>query len=114
VGAGQEDKMTKREQEMHTRLIRRLEDRVKHKYSIVQTEVAVQDLVTGESVGEIDLVGIVAGTVDLYEVKVNDGMQKAKKQLFNLQRYLRDTLGFSCEMNLYYYSGKGRKIVKVG
>jgi hypothetical protein len=97
-------------EETHRDLVRRLEEDVKGQYSITMREVPVRNQYTGQQVGEIDLVGIVDGVWDLYEVKVNDGMKKAKRQLENLKRYLEGC----AELRLYYYSGRDREIVRIG
>jgi hypothetical protein len=101
--------MTKEDQERHASLVQRLQERVRGKYAMTMTEVEVRNPQTGEVVGEIDLVGIVDGNWDIYEVKVNDGYRKALKQLRNLRQYL-DNCG---DINLFYYSGKTRKVRKV-
>jgi hypothetical protein len=97
-------------EEVHRDLVRRLEDRVKGQYSITMREVPVRNPCTGQLVGEIDLVGIVDGVWDIYEVKVNDGLRKARRQLENLRHYLDGC----ADLRLYYYSGKGGEIVRVG
>ncbi|MBW2964242.1 hypothetical protein KY363_02175 [Candidatus Woesearchaeota archaeon] len=104
--------MTRKEQEDHSGLVQRLAARVRGKYSILQTEVPVTDPGTGRTVGEMDLVGLVEGMVDLYEVKVNDDASKARKQLRNMREYL-SSQGYTCPINLYYYSGRTGKITKV-
>ena len=94
---------------MHSKIVKSLEEKVKKKYALTATEVEVRDPETGLIVGEIDLVGVVNGNWDIYEVKVNDGFSKARKQLRNLKNYLKEY----GEINLYYYSGRENKIIRV-
>ena len=107
------DSMARKSQqveEKHRELVRQLEDRVRGQYCITMREVPVRNPSTGQMIGEIDLVGIVDGMWDIYEVKVNDGFRKARRQLDNLKFYLR---GYA-QLRLYYYSGKDDEIVRVG
>ncbi|MBW2971814.1 hypothetical protein KY359_02145, partial [Candidatus Woesearchaeota archaeon] len=73
--------MTRRDsmQDRHSELVHELEERVRKQYHVTMTEVDVRNPVTGEVIGEIDLVGIVDGDWDLYEVKVNDSPAKARR-----------------------------------
>lgn len=96
-------------QKKHRRLICALEDKVRDQYSVVMREVQVRDVETGRVVGEIDLVGIVDGRWDLYEVKVTDNPNKARSQLKNLQGYLQD----NGDLRLYYYSGKNKTLTEI-
>jgi hypothetical protein len=93
----------------HKEAINDLARMVRDNYAIMVTEVPVRDPVSGDIVGEIDLLGIIDRTWDLYEVKSNENYRKAEKQLKNLKDYLE---GYA-DINLYYYSGKGGKILKV-
>ncbi len=104
--------MTKHAQQKHAEMIERLASRVRSQYSILQTEVPINDPTTGKTVGEMDLVGLVDGMIDVYEVKTNDDRSKARKQLFNIRRYLENQ-GYTCPINLYYYSGRNRELTKI-
>ncbi|MBW2999668.1 hypothetical protein KY339_03270 [Candidatus Woesearchaeota archaeon] len=101
--------MKKRAEEIHNELVKELEEKVRKNYFITMTGVEVRSPLTGNLVGEIDLVGIVDNQWDLYEVKVNDSFEKSRRQLKNLKRYLGD-----CgKIRLYYYSGKDGKIIEI-
>ncbi|MBW2997184.1 hypothetical protein KY349_02470 [Candidatus Woesearchaeota archaeon] len=101
--------MGKRTEAEHSELIDRLEERVKSKYTLVFREAEVRDVYTGKIVGEADLVGIVDGNFDVYEVKVNDRPVKARRQLLKIQSRLQN---FG-NVRLYYYTGTDNKIKEV-
>ena len=104
--------MTRKEEEMHDELVERLEDRLRPKYAILQAEVEITDA-KGVLKGKVDLMGVVDGMVDLYEVKVNDGKKKATRQLRAYRSHLQRYAGVRCPINLYYYSGRTRHPVKI-
>ncbi|NQU78666.1 hypothetical protein HQ545_02765 [Candidatus Woesearchaeota archaeon] len=93
----------------HETALDNLEYMVKNDYSIVMREVLVRSVKTGRIIGEIDLVGIIGNTWDIYEVKANDAYPKAAKQLRNLENYLDNC----ADLRLFYYSGKEGQIVRV-
>ena len=101
--------MTADAQKLHGKIVRKLEEQVRKNYVMTAVEVEVRDPNTGRVVGEIDLVGMVNGVWDLYEVKVGDCYSKAVRQLRKLQKYLAEY----GTINLYYYSGRFKQIVKV-
>ncbi|MFH1064335.1 MAG: hypothetical protein V1729_04605 [Candidatus Woesearchaeota archaeon] len=93
----------------HSEIVQALEERVRGRYNLTMTEVHVRDPETGRVVGEIDLVGIVDGQWDIYEVKVADNPQKARAQLERLRGYL----GGCGNITLYYYSGKNKELTEI-
>ncbi len=101
--------MTKRPQDKHHEFVERLEDMVKRQYVMTMKEVEVRDTATGQTIGEIDLVGITENGWDLYEVKSSENYEKAVKQLERLRNYL----GYCGVLNLYYYCGNSGNITKV-
>ena len=96
-------------EDRHRELVDELEEKVKKNYTIIFRDVMVRNVFTGQVVGEIDLAGMVDGNLDLYEVKVTDRPQKARKQLLNLRRHLQN-----CgNVRLYYCCGKSGEIKEV-
>ena len=96
-------------QEKHDELVRDLEGRVRHKYTLTAREVPVRDPESGRLVGEIDLLGIVGDEWHIYEVKVGKKRLTAKRQLQKLRSYLED-----CgRLTLYYYSGRTDKLMEI-
>ncbi|MBU0457321.1 MAG: hypothetical protein ABH824_05145 [Nanoarchaeota archaeon] len=83
--------------------------RVKKDYQIVMKEVDIHDPETRRTIGEADLIGIINGEWHLYEVKSGDNLEKAKKQLFKLKRYLEDYH----DIKLFYYSGKLKEVKEI-
>jgi hypothetical protein len=56
-------------------------------------------------VGEIDLMGINVGEVDVYEVKCSNRLTKAKHQLEKIRRLMK------CKpKNLYFYCGESHRL----
>lgn len=101
--------MGRRDEAEHSSLIDRLEEKVKSKYTLVFRETEVRDVYTGKIVGEADLVGIVDGNFDVYEVKVTDRPKKARRQLLRIRSYLQN---FG-NVRLYYYNGTDNRIKEV-
>ena len=93
----------------HRRLIDLLEERVKSKYTLMFREAEIRDVYTGQIVGEADLVGIVDGNFDVYEVKVTDRPVKARRQLLRIRSQLQN---FG-NVRLYYYNGSDNRIKEV-
>jgi hypothetical protein len=57
-------------------------------------------------VGEIDLMGINIGAVDVYEVKCSNRLTKAKHQLEKIKRLLKRE-----PRHLYFYCGESNKLL---
>jgi hypothetical protein len=105
--------MTRKEQDIHDALVLRLEQRLKGRYSVLQREVEITDC-NGTVKGKIDLVGIVDGEINLYEVKVSSSKKRqAAKQLRGYRRDLRMYAGVRCPINLRFYSGDEKGPVNI-
>ena len=94
----------------HRGFIDELELLVKDQYQMVLKEIEYGDPYSDKTIGELDLLGIVGGRWDIYEVKCNDGYEKAVDQLYRAKNYFGDDVS---EIRLFYYSGLEKEIVEV-
>ncbi len=90
----------------HDQIIEELEEKVKANYQVILRNVEYTLPNSNQVAGELDLVGICNDQWDIYEVKSNDGYDKAVKQLTRA----RKILGQCGEIRTFYYSGKEKKI----
>lgn len=93
----------------HDQAVLELEDLIRDQYQIVVKNVIYRTPPSRNESGELDLVGINGGYWDVYEVKSNDGYDKAVQQLERARRLL----GKCAKIRTFYYSGKDKKIVPV-
>ena len=93
----------------HDQAVDELELLVKDQYQIVMKNVIYRLPPSRNEAGELDLVGINGDCWDIYEVKSNDGYDKAVQQME--RAYL--LLGDCAQIRTFYYSGKEKKIVPI-
>ena len=93
----------------HDQAVAELEDLVRDNYQIVLTNVIYRMPPCRDEAGELDLVGINDDSWDVYEVKTNDGYDKAVRQL---ERAIQ-LLGSCAKIRTFYYSAKTKKISPV-
>ena len=93
----------------HDKAVDELELLVRDQYQIIMKNVIYRMPPSRNEAGELDLIGINGDCWDIYEVKSNDGYEKAVSQLE--RAYL--LLGDCAEIRTFYYSGKEKKIVPI-
>ena len=93
----------------HDKAVDELELLVRDQYQIVMKNVIYRMPPSPNEVGELDLVGINGDCWDIYEVKSNDGYDKAVQQMERAYSLLGDC----AQIRTFYYSGKEKKIVPI-
>ncbi|MBT5022125.1 hypothetical protein HOK51_06580 [Candidatus Woesearchaeota archaeon] len=94
----------------HQTYVSELESEIKDRYQLVLKEIEYRDPISDKLIGELDLVGIINGVWHIYEVKCNDGYEKAVNQLYRAKKYLSECAD---EILLFYYSGSKKELKEV-
>ncbi|MBT6774947.1 hypothetical protein HOA91_06290 [Candidatus Woesearchaeota archaeon] len=98
-----------RKKNKHDQAVDELELLVRDQYQIVMKNVVYRMPPSRRDSGELDLVGINGDCWDIYEVKSNDGYQKAVSQMERAYLLLSDC----AQICTFYYSGKEKKIIPI-
>ena len=93
----------------HDKAVNELERLVRDQYQIVMKNVVYRMPPSRNDAGELDLVGINGNYWDIYEVKSNDGYDKAVSQMERAYLLLSDC----AQICTFYYSGKEKKIIPI-
>lgn len=94
----------------HDEYVEELYERLKGRYQNVYRGLPLHS-VRGRLVGEIDLVAVNPGMVDIFEVKCSFRPTKARKQLEKIRRLVGGE--FNGEVNTWFYCGEASQLVKV-
>lgn len=98
--------MQKRHRLGHNDYVNLLKDRIAGQYKEVRTF----DEYHFHNDGEIDLMGISPGIIDIYEVKCNNGKDKAIIQLMRAKRNFGHN---GKKIRLFYYCGKDNHLEEI-
>ena len=90
----------------HDKYVMELSNKIKDDYDSISVNAPVRH--SKRSFGEIDIIAQKDGRFDLYEVKCSYRIQKAKKQLERVKKYLNLK-----DARSYFYCGNSKLLISI-
>ena len=90
----------------HDRYVEALANRISKDYDFLQLHVPIRN--SKRMLGEIDVVAVKQGQIDLYEVKCSHRIIKAKRQLRKLRKNLHMSIN-----HMFFFCGSSGMIIDV-